>query len=113
MKKEDLLHHCRFYKGEKTNPNPEGNSALFWDYERVWIQEMTKPSMQSDFISDCISEYVGIGLGDFEKTDDTPLSLKAVLFNRYCHWNSGSTLDCVEPFKEFYINDYIKEKATD
>ena len=108
MERNDLLHHCRYYKGEKENPHPEGNEALFWDYERIWVDAMMK---DSDLLPEYIEEYIGIGLRNFEKADDTPTSLKALLFNRFCHWNSGSMIDCLEPFKEFYLKDYIKGKA--
>ena len=110
MDKQDLLKFCRYYKGEKENPHPDGNDALFWGYESKWVDEMVK---DTDFLSECITDYIGIGLSDFDKTDDTPLSLKALLFNRYCHWNSGTMLDCIKPFKDFYKNDYKREKAAD
>lgn len=40
MDKKDYLPFCRYYKGEKENPYKGGNKALFWDYERVWIDLM-------------------------------------------------------------------------
>lgn len=104
MERKDLLHQCRYYKGERENPHPEGNEALFWDYERAWIEEMVN---DSNYLSECISDYIGIGLKDFEKMDNTPLSLKAILFNRYAK-GSYSMMDAVEPFKMFYRNHYTK-----
>lgn len=40
MEKKDYLPFCRYYKGEKENPYKSGNKALFWDYERAWIDLM-------------------------------------------------------------------------
>lgn len=106
--KKDYIKFCRYYKGEKDNPYKGGYEALFWDYEKGWVEASL---IKFEFLFEYISDYIGVGLRDFEKTDDTPLSLKALLFNRFCHWDSGSAVDCVEPFMDFYLNVYIKNAA--
>ena len=105
MTKQDLLRVCRYYKGEKENPytDTDQDKALFWDYERKWIDFKLD---DSDTLCDYIGDYVGVGLGGFEKMDDTPLSLKALLFNRYAK-TSYSIMSAVEPFKEFYKKYYM------
>lgn len=105
MKETDILHHCRYYHGEKNNPFDckSQNNAMFWDYERKWVQDMKN---DADF-SDVLAEYMNVGLRDFSETDDTPITLKALLFNRFCHWRSASMLDCVEDFKKFYDEKYL------
>lgn len=100
MERNDLLHHCRYYKGEKENPF-EGDEAKFWEYERAWIEEMMK---ETDLLPECIEQYIGLGLRNFEKADDTPLSLKALLYNRYEHWLGGSP----DGFRKWYKETYKK-----
>lgn len=93
---EDLLKFCRYYHGEKDNPY-EGNEAMLWDYERVWVREMMKDNSFSEYLSD----YLIYGLRDFSKFDHTPITLKALLFNRYAR-GAYSMQDAVEGFKDFY-----------
>ena len=52
-----------------------------------------------------LEEYLFSGLSDFEKFDDIPITLKALLFNRYCK-TAQSMLSAVEPFKKFYHKYY-------
>lgn len=93
---------CHYYNSEETNPFKDADKSLFWEYERVWASDDTTIS------DDDIDEYINIGLRTFEQYDGTPLSLKAVLFNRFCKWKSYSMLDCVDDFKDWYINKYKK-----
>lgn len=103
---EKLFDYCRYYKGEKTNPfKNDDERALLWDYERAWC-DMQRT--RDEYVNDMVNEYNVSGLTEFEPYDGTPVSLKAFLFNRYCHWNSGSTYDCVEPFKSWYKGTYTK-----
>lgn len=107
MEKKDLIKFCKYYKGEEKNPyeGKEQNEAMFWGYESKWIDfNFTKEGRE--LLADYITDYVSTGLAMFEMQDDTPASLKALLFNRYCHWSSGSMIDCVEPFKTFYKKYY-------
>lgn len=107
MKKEDYLPFCRYYKGEEINPykNKDQNKAMLWGYERFWI-DMNLSDNGRRSLAEYIDDYSHAGLSMFEMQDDAPASLKALLFNRYCHYNSGSMIECVEPFKEFYRKYY-------
>lgn len=108
--KKELLPFCRYYKGEKENPYKEGNEALFWDYEKKWI-ELTFEAYQgndSPILGTYINEYVSAGLGQFDMTDTAPATLKALLFNRYLHFTSYSIKEGAEPFKKFYNEQYKK-----
>ena len=109
MKKEDLWHHCRYYKGEKDNPfdGIDQNKAMLWGYERDWVHQLLKGKSNSPF-SSALDEYIMFGLDGFEKTDDTPITLKAMLFNRYAK-GSYSMADAVESFKGFYHKYYTKK----
>lgn len=102
MEEKELLKFCRYYKGQEDSPFEEQNKSMLWFYERVWVFEMLN---NSDNLSICIDEYIRIGLGPFESFDDTPLSLKALLFNRYAK-GSQSLANAVEPFKDFYKKFY-------
>lgn len=102
MDKKDLLKFCRYYKGEDDSPFREQNKSMLWFYERAWINEMLN---NGNSLSIAIEEYIRLGLGLFEQFDDIPLSLKALLFNRYA-MTSQSMTEAVEPFKKFYKEYY-------
>lgn len=112
MNKDDLLKFCRYYHGENENPFRPVDKSLLWDYERKWV-EMTQSSLSknrdsesTDVFGDMLDDYVNAGLAQFESHDDTPATLKALIFNRFCYWNSGSMRDCVPGFKQFYKKNY-------
>jgi len=58
---------------------------MLWFYECMWIyemQEIAKDKEQKEDHSsfDNLDEYLNYGLAEFEKMDDIPISLKALLF---------------------------------
>ena len=98
MRKEDAIKQCKHWKDAESS-DPE--SKMFASCERFWVERMT----DDDFsFEDLLQDYVDAGLQDFEKTDDTPITLKAMLFNRFCKY-----MDCVDvsEFKKFYLR-YMK-----
>lgn len=100
MTQKDLLHHCRYYKGEKECPH-DGTKGMLWRYEKSWIElALSKDDEHSDLLSKILTEYLLAGLKDFEKFDDTPVTLKALLYNRFEQWNEGGD------FKDFYHKYY-------
>lgn len=108
MEKKDFLPFCRYYKGEKENPYKSGNKALFWDYERAWID--LSVDKEDNALGNMLDEYIAAGLSEFEMQDDTPIALKALLFNRYGHWLGGyGLIEDAKSFKKFYLNEYKKE----
>ena len=78
-----LLRFCRHYKGQEHNPDPQDS---VWRYERFWV-EMSM-SDTPDF-SRQLDEYIEAGLTDFNAYDGTPLTLKAVLYNRFMQQAEG------------------------
>lgn len=53
-----------------------------------------------------LDEYIAARLSEFEMQDDTPIALKALLFNRYGHWLGGYGLvEDAKSFKKFYLNE--------
>lgn len=94
----DPLQCCRYYDGADT-PN-----ALLAEYEMRWMQKRNDEN-QHEYMLDMMSEYMYHGLMMFADYDKAPMSLKALLFNRFCHWSSGG----VDEFKEWYYNTYKAE----
>lgn len=102
MKKDDLLRFCRYYRGESDNPfKNDDTRAILWDYERTWVSDNLKDGDFSDYLND----YIAVGLQDFAKYDDTPVTLKAMLFNRYAK-SEYSMQSAVPRFKDFYNKYY-------
>ncbi len=131
MKRYSIL-DCRYYNGEEENPfaqeldaheidkshlpppecmkseytlPPEVvsflmNATTAWRYEKWWVEEIQNEE-QTSFFEDIVSEYSHF-FRDFEADDGTPIELKALLWNRYEHWSSGSP----ESFKEWYHKYY-------
>lgn len=105
MRINNLIDYCRYYKGEEENPfeGKDQNKAMFWFYERHWVNEISK---NENLISEYLSDYLRNDLDNFSFNDHIPITLKALLFNRYNHWNMGGA----EGFKEFYLKEYLGEK---
>lgn len=91
----------KYFKGEVENPfeGKNQNAKMFWFYEQIHSVR----SGNDDYL---IIEYIAYGLEAFENNDGTPLSLKALLFNRYMKW-AYSVMDSIDDFKEFYKREYI------
>ncbi|WP_288910160.1 hypothetical protein [uncultured Bacteroides sp.] len=107
MEKNNYLPFCRYYKGEEENPYKNGDKNLFWFYEEKWIALSIN---KDDILGDMLDEYISAGLSEFNMMDDTPITLKALLFNRYCHWCGGyGLIEDAKAFKKFYLNSYKKE----
>lgn len=103
--REKLMELCRYYKGEKENPyKEEQNKACLWSYERAWLLEFTKP--QSPLLMSYLSQYTAVGLTCFSTDDNVPITLKALLFNRYAR-TQYSNYEAVESFKRFYNKYYL------
>ena len=125
--REELIKQCRYYKGESDSPfekellkhevnkdhlpppecmrteyeglSPEEvdklrDSHWFWTYERYWVKLHHD---QGDTIKELDEEGRVLLQEGIIAKDNTPLSLKAMLFNRYAH-SGGSH----EEFKSFY-----------
>ena len=106
-KRAGYLKLCRYYKGEATNPYDgiDQNKAMLWFYESFWVNEMCRVQNEVFVYAEYVDDYQRAGLGSFAANDNVPLSLKALLFNRYAR-TAYSMADAVEPFKEFYVMYY-------
>ena len=104
--REKFMELCRYYKGEKENPyKGEQNKACIWSYERAWLLEFAKP--QSRLLMSYLSQYTAVGLTCFSTDDNVPITLKALLFNRYARTHY-SPYEAAESFKRFYNKYYVE-----
>lgn len=101
MNKQDAIKFCRYYHGESECPFKDDECSTLWKIERAWAERMTTGNTEQ--IEEAVSEYVACGLGEFQMHDGVPISLKAVLFNRFCKYEERIDLPA---FKQFYLRFY-------
>jgi len=114
MEKDSLdkyIKYCNYYQGETENPFIgldciEPYSGMLWFYEMKWVDQCLN---NEDVLAEFVSEYDIVGI-HFMEVDERPISLKALLFNRYAK-GSWTMLDAVEPFMRFYIESYAEGKV--
>ena len=101
MKLEDLLERTHFYKGDETPPAMGNMVGLYWDYERVWVEQELNPE---DFYKETVEYFQRTFKGEHIRTD-VPIGLQAIFANRIEHWgNCQVTLESLNRF----IDDYLK-----
>ena len=71
----------RFYYG-KNIPEDCGAEAGH-KYEECWVRFHFN---ENDYLKNETMSYIKEGLGDFCAEDGVPISMKAILYNRFCHW---------------------------
>ena len=100
---EQLIRYCRYYHGEPFDEFSKDSSnqmiSLFKEYEFHWCNNVHR---DRHMLMSLLEEYIGAGLELFRADDGVPMSLKALLFNRYEHWAEGSP----ESFKAWYRREY-------
>ena len=99
MSRKELIELCRYYKGEDTCPKNVPQD--FWNYEKAWVEFSLN---DSPILTSVAREYYDYGMFDFNKQDDVPFSLKALLFNRY----SQASHPDPSAFKKWYLDEYLK-----
>lgn len=106
-KKDALIYLCRYYKCENECPFKNEDKKLFWACEKWWYEQTALSDDAGCYrISPFLDEYLQAGMSGFEMYDNIPITLKAVLFNRYC--KLGDRVD-IEGFKKLYLDEYMKE----
>lgn len=98
----DPLQYCRYYDGQ-TDTQGE-NVHYLAGYEKGWC-EFQRTKNHYGFYVDIITVYICDGLMMFADFDKAPISLKALLYSRYCNWDYGGA----DEFKYWYSNTYSKE----
>lgn len=93
--KDDLLRHCRYYKGEDKCPYEKFPLAWYWDMERVYVQNGGQFTGEADI-------YNAINGKHFK---DIPDSLLYVMFTSWGKY----TYDIKDSMDDFYnrISDYL------
>lgn len=98
----NLLQFCIYYKGQKECPYEVTDPRYTaWRIERIWIRSYDDD--KSDYVQNCITDYIRHGLDRYRMTDGVPLALKAVLMNRYFQYADREVID---DFKAFYEKLY-------
>lgn len=101
----DPLQCCRYYNGQQI---ADDENAVFAEYEMRWMEwrSSTREDGYSLLLSSVV-DYINCGLMMFDEYDKAPISLKALLFNRWCHWGGGWSND-PNSFKAWYYKNYCK-----
>lgn len=106
MGKENLIDKCLYYGGEEVCPEAvaKAGRCYMWGYERDWATQ----EAHRDENGENALDYISYGLKDFNADDGIPITLKALLFNRYFQWNSACSMGDKEDFKQWYLKYYLK-----
>lgn len=114
MNKKDLATaHCRIYRGEEVCPiKTVSRERTLWFWEKNWVEHTLDAQKDEDsngmkVLSLYFNEYMASGLTEFRNMDGVPVSLKALLFNRYC--DVGDHID-PKGFKQWYETEYLTIK---
>ena len=110
MTKAELLQYCRYYDGTEDNRETDGESYLFWNSERAWVEWNLNERANREYLTLMLDFYDTAGLTNYETNDDTPKSLKALLFDRFCYGTLTPLKVLSESFKTFYKEHYRKER---
>lgn len=89
MDKKDLMKFCKYYRGESKNPFKVSAAYHVWVAEKDWVDEMLLENVVTEKQSMELNHYLSMGFADFEKFDDTPITLKSKLFTLLEKWNEG------------------------
>lgn len=101
MEAKDLLPICIYYKGENESKMKTPEDNTLWLYERAWVRSML--DKEDTLLNNYLDDYLFNGLAEFCMFDNVPITLKALLYNRYV---STGEINDVEGFKEWYITNY-------
>ena len=101
---QTYIEYCRYYHGEENCPEsikqlPAGETL--WFYEKRWVDF----NMGDEDFQIWLDEYNAYGMSDFSKDDGVPVSLKAILFNRY--YKGGYMEVGGASFRKWYHETYL------
>ena len=101
-----LLSQCRYYNGESEPPRslPEG-CDLMWGYERNWVLW----SLKNDPVMEQFQRMIEEFHLENKNGDKTPLTMKALLLNRYLHWSGAYAPieEALKYFENWYEDQYL------
>lgn len=113
MDNKELIKVCRYYKGERKSPFKAPEIVALWNYERAWAIESAEISTRGkapEAWNVMLDDFLRVGLRTFQNDDGIPVTLKALLLNRFAK-GYQSLEEAVEPFKEFYKKYYYKRAS--
>ena len=86
---------CRYYNGtDKVYKDPI--IQTYAHIEEMWVNKMIA---DDEMLPSCYAEYVRFGLTHFCENDGVDVSLKALICNRFMHYNERTD---IEAFKAYY-----------
>lgn len=101
------LAHC-FYYGKDV---PEDCGAhVGHQYEGSWVRFHFN---DDDYLLNETLCYIREGLGDFCANDGVPISMKAILYNRFCHWGWCETSDTFRSWYEALDYTNVSKKSNE
>ena len=104
-----LLQYTRYYRGEKECPESCPHSNI-WSYEKMWVEK----EEERDENDGRVLEYKQDVLPLYNEDDGIPLTLKAMLYNRYSQWVGGYSLESdVRGFVKFLHQHYLGNDTDD
>lgn len=111
-KEQELLTQTLFYKGEEEYSEAQnvfdGQSSLYWDYERVWVRWELEQDEEYLHLVDWFKREI---LQDQQPYPSVPLGLQAIFASRISHWSGGRepvTLKDVHQFCDKYVQAYAE-----
>lgn len=101
----EYIRNCRYYHGEENCPEcikllPAGEGL--WFYEKRWVEF----NLEGEDFQIWLDEYNAYGMSDFSTDDGVPISLKAILFNRY--YKGGYMELGGKHFRQWYLETYLR-----
>ncbi|MBE6332468.1 MAG: hypothetical protein E7070_09235 [Bacteroidales bacterium] len=92
MVNESALPLCKFYRGEEKCPfDPDDKRSTFWSLEETWIKLVLGNEDKEDALLVPFLLKMG-GMDCFH----FPSTLKATMFDQYCHFNGGDSSGFVD-----------------
>ena len=103
MTQDELILDCRYYNGEEDPP--QGTNELMWGYEQAWVRMVLENNPTPH---KCLEYYTReFNLPELlpQSQDGTPLTLKAILWNRLDHWSyyPAKADDFISWYQEHYV----------
>lgn len=94
------LRYCKYYKGENKCPySLESTESTFWELEQTWVN-IVNPSEETR--EQMILEFTFEYPDGIPYITDTPIGLKATIFDQYCHFYGSG--DGFENYIKTYFN---------
>jgi len=110
--KKNLLSKCRYYKGEASLPSElvsVKRGMLYWKAEKKWVEsDGCAPHESILFMVECgLSDEHLLLAGKPSEFLKIPLSLRAFLFEAFCHYSDSEPGDSARYFLESVLPGYL------